>query len=81
MPISMFSASLSYSVYDGHYHNLGLGLSLRLGPLNLYFITDQAPSVYLVPQNINSLNFRLGLNLVAGCRKEAKKMKDRPLIE
>jgi hypothetical protein len=81
MPISMFSASLSYSVYDGHYHNLGLGLSLRLGPLNLYFITDQAPSVYLVPQNINSLNFRLGLNLVAGCRKEAKKMKDRPLID
>ena len=80
MPISMFSATVSYSVYNGHYHNLGLGMSLRLGPLNLYFITDQAPSVYLAPQNINSLNFRLGLNLVAGCRKESKKMKDLPLI-
>ena len=81
MPISMFSASVSYSVYNGHYHNLGLGLSLRLGPLNLYFITDQAPSIYLLPQSTNSLNFRLGLNLVAGCRQESKKMKDRPLIE
>ena len=81
MPISMFSASVSYSIYDGVYHNLGLGLSMRLGPLNLYFITDQAPSMYLIPQSINSLNFRLGMNLAAGCRKESKKMKDRPLIE
>lgn len=81
MPISMFSASVSYSIYNGTYHNLGLGMFMRLGPFSLYFITDQAPSVYLLPQTINSMNFRLGLNIVTGCRKESRKMKDRPLID
>jgi hypothetical protein len=81
MPISMFSASVSYSIYNGYYHNLGFGLWMRMGPLSVYFITDQAPSIYLIPKSINSLNFRIGLNLVTGCRKESKKMKDRPLID
>ena len=81
MPINMFSLSLSYSIYNGYYHNLGFGLSTKLGPFGLYLITDQAPSIYLIPKSINSLNFRFGLNLRTGCRKEKKKMKDRPLID
>ncbi|MFC2098960.1 DUF5723 family protein [Bacteroidota bacterium] len=80
-PISMFSASLSYSVYANSYMNLGLGLSLRLGPLNVYFITDQAPSAYFWPEEFSSLNFRFGLNIVWGCRAIPKAMKDRPLID
>lgn len=80
-PISMFSASLSYSIYNNSYMNLGLGLSMRAGPLNLYFITDQAPSAYFWPQEFTSLNFRFGLNIVWGCSKIPKGMKDRPLID
>jgi hypothetical protein len=80
-PISMFAASLSYSIYSNSYMNLGLGLSLRLGPINLYFITDQAPSDYFWPQEFSSLNFRLGLNVAWGCRAVKKAMKDRPLID
>ncbi len=80
-PISMFSASLSYSYYANSYMNLGLGLSLRLGPLNVYFITDQAPSAYFFPKEFSSLNFRLGVNIVWGCRAMPKAMKDRPLID
>ncbi len=80
-PISMFSASLSYSIYGNSYMNLGLGLSLRAGPFNLYFITDQAPSAYFWPEDFTSLNFRFGLNIVWGCRALPKGMKDRPLID
>ena len=80
-PISMFSASLSYSYYQNSYMNLGLGLSLRLGPLNVYFISDQAPSAYFFPKEFSSLNFRLGVNIVWGCRAMPKAMKDRPLID
>jgi hypothetical protein len=79
-PISMFSASLSYSIYGKSYMNLGLGLSLRAGPLNLYFVTDQAPSAYFFPQEFSSMNFRLGMNIVWGCTMP-KGMKDRPLID
>jgi hypothetical protein len=81
MPISIFSASLSYSIYGNNYMNLGLGLSLRLGPINVYFISDQAPSAYFWPAEFSSLNFRVGLNIVWGCRPMAKAMKDRPLID
>ena len=80
-PISMFSASLSYSIYGNSYSNLGLGMSLRLGPLNVYFITDQAPSAYFWPENFTALNFRFGVNVVWGCRAIPKAMKDRPLID
>ena len=81
MPIQMFSATVSYSIIGKNYTNFGLGLSLRLGPFNMYFITDQAPSGYLLPETINSLNFRFGLNLAFGCAKIPKRMKDRPLID
>jgi hypothetical protein len=81
MPIRMFSATLSYSIIGKNYTNFGLGLSLRLGPFNMYFITDQTPSGYLLPETINSVNFRFGLNLAFGCSKIPKKLKDRPLID
>jgi hypothetical protein len=80
-PISMFSLSLSYSMYQNSYTNLGLGLSLRLGPLNMFLITDQAPSAYFWPEDFTALNFRFGLNIVWGCRAVPKAMKDRPLID
>jgi hypothetical protein len=81
MPIPMFSASLSYSIIGKNYTNFGLGLALRLGPFNMYVITDQVPSGYLLHESFNSVNFRFGLNLVFGCPKMSKRLQDRPLID
>jgi hypothetical protein len=81
MPINMFSATLSYSIIGKDYTNFGFGLSLRLGPFNMYLITDQLPSAYFLPETINSVNLRLGFNLVFGCPKMSKKLQDRPLID
>jgi hypothetical protein len=80
-PIRLFSATLSYSVIGRNYANFGLGIALLAGPLNLYFITDQAPAGYLWPQTINSLNFRFGMNLAFGCAKVPKRLRDRPIID
>jgi len=80
-PISLLSATVSYSIIGDFYTNIGFGLSLRAGPLNIYFITDQAPSIYLMPPSTNSLNFRFGMNLVFGCARIPKKLRDRPLID
>lgn len=80
-PIRMFSATLSYSIIGKNYTNFGMGLALKAGPFNLYFITDQAPGGYLWPETINSFNFRFGMNLVFGCAKIPKKLRDRPLLD
>jgi hypothetical protein len=80
-PIRAFSASLSYSIIGKNYANLGFGLSLKAGPFNFYFITDQVPSAYLIPKSIQGMNFWLGMNTVFGCsKKKAKKPDDLPLI-
>jgi hypothetical protein len=79
-PFNMLSGTLSYSIMGNSYMNLGLGLSVRGGPFNFYFITDQAPTVYFWPQEFSSLNFRFGFNLVFGCDPSGSK-KDRPLID
>jgi len=80
-PIRPFSLSLSYSIIGNYYTNFGIGLSLRAGPFNMYIITDQGPSAYLMPSTFNSFNFRFGLNIVWGCAKIPRKLRDKPLIE
>lgn len=81
-PIRMLSASFSYSVIEGTYKNLGFGLGLKAGPFNLYMISDTAPSAAFWPLDARYLNFKLGMNLVFGCRKIVKeKVYDKPLID
>ena len=58
-PISMFSTSLSFSYYGNSYVNVGLGLSLRLGPLNLYFVTDQAPFSLFLAHGVRFAKFQV----------------------
>lgn len=87
------ATSLSYSITNGTYNNIGFGLSLRGGPIQFYFVTDKLfyklsrysipnegadPTNILLPSNLSSFNFRFGLNLVFGCK--AKRPNDRPLI-
>lgn len=81
MPINMFSITGSYTIMDGRYDILGIGLGLRAGPLNMYLISDNAPTAGLWLDKTQHVNLRLGLNIMFGCRKVKKKMQDLPLIE
>jgi hypothetical protein len=68
-PVNSFSASISYSIMNREYKNLGLGLAYRLGPMQLYLITDNLYTSFM-PKNSKVYNFMLGFNMVFGCNKQ-----------
>ncbi len=79
-PIRLVSTTLSYSLINGTYRNLGLGLALKAGPLNIYVISDTGPSIYFWPVDSRYMNLKVGLNLMFGCRKQHKTF-DKPLVD
>jgi len=80
-PINGLSASLSYSIMNGTYNNIGFGLVLGGAPLQLYIISDNA-SAALWGHKTSSFNLRFGLNVAFGCRQKTKANKiDRPMLK
>ncbi len=87
------SFSLSYSMMNNTYDNLGIGLGFKGGPLQFYLVSDQIPvtfnqirfedngdeTIIPIPASLQSINLRFGLNWIFGCKR--KKMHDRPLIQ
>ena len=84
------TTSLSYSITNSTYNNIGFGLGIRGGPFQIYFITDkifyklskynfEGDTSILLPSDLNNFNFRFGLNLMFGCKPG--KYKDLPLIQ
>jgi hypothetical protein len=88
-PSSVFAISASYGLLDGSYTTFGLGISQRVGPFNFYIVTDDIPTSYNllkgddintpIPNNMYSFNLRFGFNIVFGCNKIKKLMKDKPM--
>lgn len=73
--------SLSYSYKNAYLKNVGAGLSLNLGPANLYIISDNALNLIFWPQEARSVNFWFGMNMVFGYRKYTKpEYNDKPLV-
>jgi hypothetical protein len=68
--------TLSYSYINSYFKNVGAGISLNAGPLNLYVISDNALNAVFWPQETRSANLWFGINLVFGY---SEKM-DLPLI-
>jgi hypothetical protein len=83
-----FSASLSYTLANHRYDNLGAGLAFRGGVFQFYFLADRIPlswnkiivddSKIPLPSNWNTVNFRFGMNLVFG--NNIRKKGDKPMI-
>lgn len=85
-PIRLLSTSFSFSIIDGTYKNLGLGVALKLLPLNIYILTDTGPSIYFWPPEARMLNLKVGVNLMMGNpNKRSENKKDRvydmPLVD
>lgn len=68
--------TLSYSYINSYFKNLGVGISLNAGPMNLYLISDNALSDLFWPEEAKSSNLWFGMNLVFGFREK----EDRPLV-
>jgi hypothetical protein len=65
------STSISYSMVNNTYNNIGVGLATKLGPFQLYMVSDNilAP---INPKNFQNFSFRFGLNMLFGCRDKTR---------
>ncbi len=84
--------SLSYSMMNNTYDNLGMGFGIKSGPLQFYLVSDHIPvtfnqirfedngdeTIIPIPASLRSINLRFGFNWIFGCKQ--KKLNDRPLI-
>jgi hypothetical protein len=78
------SASLSYTITQLSFNNIGAGVSLNLAPIQLYIVGDNllgAPIALAKDGNLNSyvnntkfINVRAGLNFVFGWDKPQEKL-------
>lgn len=68
------STSLSYTMVNRSYNNIGAGLSFRLTPFQLYLVSDNIISTPVFYRSAKALNMRLGMNLVFGYRKSQSKL-------
>jgi len=71
--------TLSYTYTTAYWKNIGAGISLNAGPLNLYLISDNTLNALFWADEARSVNFWFGMNLVFGY-KECSQDRDRPLI-
>lgn len=69
--------SLSYSYMNAYYKNIGAGLSINAGPLNLYLISDNVLNIVCWPEEARSVNLWFGLNFVFGYKEKL----DHPLLQ
>ncbi len=85
---NILSTSICYTAENSRFDNLGAGLAFRLGIVQLYLIADRIPlswnkintdngSIFL-PYSWNTINMRVGLNLVFG--NKSKKKSDKPML-
>ena len=71
-----WAASISYSMMNKTYNNLGFGISFKGGPIQIYLISDKMPikfvketsTNFLIPYSTQNFNFRFGINLLFGCK-------------
>ncbi len=69
--------TLSYSYMNSYFKNIGAGLSINAGPVNLYLISDNAVNVLFWPEQSRSANLWFGFNLLFGYKDKP----DLPLVQ
>jgi hypothetical protein len=68
---SWLTATLNYGMYARSYNNLGLGLSLRGGPIQFFIVTDNLLAIPMLNlAGSRSASLSLGMNLVFGKGKK-----------
>ena len=77
----LLNFTLSYSYIHSDFKNVGAGLALNLGPVNMYLISDNALNLIFYPGDTRSANLWFGLNLIFGYRQyTGNRFTDRPLV-
>lgn len=69
--------SLSYSYLNAYFKNIGAGLSINAGPVNLYLVSDNALNALFWPEEARSVNLWFGINFIFGYKEKM----DYPLVQ
>lgn len=69
--------SLSYSYMNAYFKNIGAGLSINAGPVNLYLVSDNALNALFWPEEARSVNLWFGINFIFGYKEKM----DYPLVQ
>jgi len=67
-----FSSSLSYSVMNGSFRNVGAGIGIGGETFQFHLISDNV-MLFFFPETARTANLRLGFHLMFGCREKVKK--------
>ena len=62
----VFNASVSYTVQNGEFTNIGAGVGVKAGPVQLHLISDNIPGLFMLDGTRN-INIRFGISFVPGC--------------
>jgi hypothetical protein len=76
-PYPFLHGTISYSIMNNRFDQLGFGIAAGSGPLQFYLVSDHIPVYYvrdissgvIWPYRAQTMNFRLGINLMFGCRE------------
>jgi hypothetical protein len=72
----ILNLTLSYSYMNAYFKNIGAGLSINAGPINLYLVSDNALNAIFWPEEARSVNLWFGMNFVFGYKEKM----DYPLV-
>ncbi len=68
------TASINYSVMNGSFNNLGVGLGLSSDRFQFFVLSDNVMAFFF-PQSARNVNFRFGFNFFIGCTEKKKDYK------
>lgn len=66
-----FAASLSYTLQNNEFNNVGAGMSLKLGGIQLHAVSDNIPGLIWF-ENTRNINVRFGISMLFGCPKDGR---------
>ncbi|MBN2667588.1 MAG: hypothetical protein JXR60_00035 [Bacteroidales bacterium] len=67
-----FESTVSYSMINNSYTNVGIGFSAKAKWFQFFMMTDNVLG-FIWPQATRNVNFRMGINLIFGCNKQVSK--------
>lgn len=74
-----FQFTAGYSMINGTMHNIGAGFDMKMGPLQLYLMTDNAMAADYA--SVQTTNLRVGLNLCFYGKRDKNKEKQEEKVE
>ncbi len=68
----VLNASLSYSMINGDYFNIGAGVGAKLGVVHIHAVTDNLFSFFNL-SDARGVNIRFGISIIPGCDPKDEK--------